>query len=159
MSQHKLSVYLKAVLAGIGVCVLVVYLLILPRCGAFFRESYPEFAAWHWPWMVFLWVTGIPVCAALALAWRIAARIGEDRSFTPENAKLLQTVSWLAAGDTLYFFIGNVVLLLLGMNHPGILLGSLLVCFAGTAVAVAAACLSHLVRKAADLQEQSDLTV
>ena len=40
-----------------------------------------------------------------------------------------------------------------------ILLVSLLICVIGIAVAIAAACLSHLVRKAADLQEQSDFTV
>jgi len=49
--------------------------------------------------------------------------------------------------------------MLLNMNHPGILLLSLLICFVGVAVTVAAACLSHLVRKAAKLQDESDLTV
>ena len=107
--------------------------------------------------MFFLWVTAIPVGAALVLSWQIAAHIGEDRSFSSANARLLQIIAWLAAGDTLYFFIGNIVMLLL--NHPAILLISMLICFASVAVTIAAACLSHLVRKAADLQEQSDLTV
>ena len=47
----------------------------------------------------------------------------------------------------------------LEMNHPGIVLISLIVVFFGSAVAVAAAVLSHLVLKAALLQEQSDLTI
>ena len=93
------------------------------------------------------------------MGWKIAVNIGKDRSFTLENARLLQIISWLAAGDAAFFFLGNIVLFFLNMNHPGILLISLLICFAGVAVAVAAACLSHLVRKAADLQEQSDLTI
>ena len=42
---------------------------------------------------------------------------------------------------------------------PGIILFSLLVVFIGIAIAVAAGALSHLVRKAALLQEQSDLTI
>ena len=45
------------------------------------------------------------------------------------------------------------------MNHPGILFISMVVVFAGIAIAVAAACLSHLIRKAAALQDQSDLTI
>ena len=45
------------------------------------------------------------------------------------------------------------------MNHPGVILMLLLVVFAGVAVAVAAAALSHLVKKAAVLQEESDLTI
>ena len=45
------------------------------------------------------------------------------------------------------------------MSHPGVALASLLGVFAGVAVAIAAAALSHLVRKAAELQEQSDYTI
>ena len=45
------------------------------------------------------------------------------------------------------------------MSHPGVLLLSLLIVFAGIAVTVASAALSHLVYKAASLQEQSDLTI
>lgn len=45
------------------------------------------------------------------------------------------------------------------MSHPGVALFSLLVVFAGVAVAVASAVLSHLVQKAAVLQEQSDFTI
>lgn len=83
----------------------------------------------------------------------------KDRSFSNENAKYLKWISWLAAGDGIFFFIGNVVLLFINMSHPGVALFSLIVVFAGVAVAVAAAALSHLVKKAAALQEQSDLTI
>ncbi|MBO4878853.1 MAG: DUF2975 domain-containing protein, partial [Clostridia bacterium] len=44
-------------------------------------------------------------------------------------------------------------------NHPGIVLFSWIVVFFGLAVAVGAACLSHLVRKAAVLQDENDLTI
>ena len=47
----------------------------------------------------------------------------------------------------------------MNMNHPGIVLLAMVVVFAGIAVTVAAASLSHLVSRAADLQEQSDLTI
>ena len=58
-----------------------------------------------------------------------------------------------------FFFVGNVILLFANMSHPGVALFSLLIVFSGVAVAVAAAALSHLVQKAAVLQEQSDLTI
>ena len=45
------------------------------------------------------------------------------------------------------------------MSHPGVAIASLAVVFVGVAVAVGAAALSHLVGKAALLQEQSDLTI
>jgi hypothetical protein len=159
MNQKKLALWLKAIIIGVGICGTIVYFGILPDLGSFMHETYPEFSSWHWPWMIFLWCTSIPCFLVLALGWKIAANIGADRSFSAENARLLQRIAWLAAGDTVFFFTGNVVLLFLSMNHPGILLVSLLICFAGVAVTVAAICLSHLVQKAADLQEQSDLTI
>ena len=159
MDQKKLSAWLKGIVIGLGLCGLVVYFAILPDIGGSMRESYPEFAGWHWPWMIFLWCTAVPCYAALIMGWRIAANIGQGRFFSPENARLLQVIAWLAAGDTVFFFLGNVVFVFLSMNHPGIFLASLLVCFAGVAVTAAAVCLSHLVHKAADLQEQSDLTI
>ena len=159
MNQKKLSAWLKGIVIGIGICGLIVYFIILPTIGDSLRQSYPEFAAWHWPWMIFLWVTAVPCYAALLMGWKIAANIGLDRSFSQENARLLQIIAGLAAGDTAYFFAGNIVMFFMNMNHPGIFLLSLLICFAGISVTVAAVCLSHLVYKAADLQEQSDLTI
>lgn len=159
MNQKKLSLWLKAIIIGVGICGLVIYLGILPNLGDALHGQYPEFAAWHWPWLIFLWITAIPCYAILVLAWKIASNIGEDRSFSADNANLLQHIAWLITGDILFFFLGNAVFFFLSMNHPAILLVSLLICVIGIAVAIAAACLSHLVRKAADLQEQSDFTV
>lgn len=50
-------------------------------------------------------------------------------------------------------------MLVLNINHIGILLISVLIMFVGFAIAIVAAALSHLVMKAANLQEQSDLTI
>ena len=159
MNQKKLSLWLKAVIIAVGICGLIVYFGILPSISSDLIDSYPEFSSWYWPWMIFLWLTAIPCYSILVLAWKIAVNIGNDRSFSVKNAELLQSIAWLIAGDILFFFLGNVIFLFLSMNHPGIILLSLLICAIGIAVSIAAACLSHLVRKAADLQEQSDLTV
>lgn len=159
MEQKTLSIWLKCVIAGVGLCGLVVYLLALPACGGMLRDAYPEFSNRYWPWLIFLWVTGIPCYGALVLGWKIAGSIGRDRSFSEENARRLGWVSMLAAGDAAFFFAGNVLLLFLNMSHPGVLLASLGVVFAGAAVSVTAAALSHLVKKAAILQEQSDWTI
>jgi len=159
MEQKALSNWLKIVVLGVGLCGLIVYFLIIPSYGQAIAYRNPEFAHCYVPWLVFLWITAVPCYVALVLGWRIAANIGHDQSFSRANAAHLKRISWLAACDSAYFFAGNVVLLLLNMSHPGITLLSLLVVFAGIAVTVAAAALSHLVQKAAVLQEQSDLTI
>ena len=159
MEQKTLARWLKVVLVGVGLCGLVVYGAILPLYGMSILGTNPDMANRYWPWLIFLWATGVPCYAALVIGWRIAVNIGKDRSFSEDNARHLKRIALLAAGDAVFFFIGNIVLLFANMSHPGVVLGSLLVVFAGVAVSVAAAALSHLVLKAALLQEQSDLTI
>ena len=61
--------------------------------------------------------------------------------------------------DSGFVFLVNLIFLLLNMNHPSILIGCLFVEFAGVAVAVVAAALSHLVQKAAEIQMENELTI
>ena len=159
MEQKTLAKWLKIILIGLGICGLAVYFAVIPSYGISLRTEYPEFSNRFWPWLIFLWLTAVPCYSALVLGWKIASGIGTDRSFTERNAGYLKWISWLAAGDTAFFFLGNLALLFANMSHPGIVLLSLLIVFVGTAAAVAAAALSRLVKKAAALQEQSDLTI
>lgn len=159
MEQKHLSNWLKLILVGVALCGLVVYALVVPMYGMSLRSQYPEFSNRFWPWLLFIWVSGIPCFAVLGYAWKIATNIGNDRSFTNQNASLLKTISILSASDAAFFFVGNIVLLFLNMSHPGVVIASLVIVFVGVAVAVASAALSHLVKKAAVLQEQSDWTI
>ena len=160
MRQKSLSNWLKFIVVGVGICGLVIYLMVVPMLGQTIAASEDGFYdRLYWPWLLLIWVTALPCYAALAFGWIIAVNIGRDRSFSVENARLLKWISGLAAGDAAFFFVGNILYLLLGWSHPGITLLCLIVVFVGVAISVAAAALSHLVMKAALLQEQSDLTV
>ncbi len=159
MKQRTLSLWLKLAMIGAAVCGAVIYLLVIPDLGWSIADANPEQAYCYWPWLIFLWCTALPCCAALVFGWRIAGNIGADRSFCMDNARALKWIAWLAAADAAFFFLGNVVLLFLNMNHPGIVLMALLVVFACGAVTIAAAVLSHLVGRAATLQAESDLTI
>ena len=159
MNQKKFSNWLKCILAVVGLCGLILYCAVMPIYGNHLRTLYPEFANRFLPWLVFLWISGVPCFITLVFAWKIVVNIGNDWSFSYENARLLQWISRLAAGDAIFFFVGNILLLLLNMSHPSVVLASLAVVFVGIAIAVGSAALSYLVRKAAVLQEQSDLTI
>ncbi|MGN0518121.1 MAG: DUF2975 domain-containing protein [Acutalibacteraceae bacterium] len=159
MEQKTLSRWLKCIVIGLGICGLIIYAVVIPSLGKDIIERYAEFSYWYTPWLVFLWITGVPCFVALFLGWRVAKNIGLDKSFSNENAVIFKWVSVLAAGDSLLFFIGNIIFLLLDMNHPSVLIMSFMIIFIGIAVAIAAAVLSRLIKKAAVLQDQSDLTI
>ena len=115
-------------------------------------------------WRIFLamahiFMDSVPCYMALWMAWKIFTDIEKDKAFTMENAKRMGNVSFLAAADAVLLVVGNVVYLILHMNHPGVLLASFLIALVGTAIAIAAAMLSHLIRKAARLQDESDWTI
>ena len=155
MRQKTLARWLKFVIVGVGVCGLVIYLLVVPMLGRTVAAAEEGlFEHLYWPWLVLIWVTGLPCYAALAFGWSIASNIGQDRSFSVENARLLKWISGLAAGDAAFFFLGNVIYLLLGWSHPGVTLLCLVVVFLGVAVSVTAAALSHLVMKTALKKEE-----
>ena len=159
MEQKTLARWLKFVIIGVAVCGLVADLLIIPSLGESFVGGDKTLEPLYWPWLIFAWVASLPCYAALILAWLVARNIGKDNSFSMANAKLLKAISIVAAADVAFIFVTEVVFLLLNMNHPGVLLFSLVVLFIGIAISVACAVLSHLIVKAAGLQEQSDLTI
>lgn len=159
MSQSSLSKWLKGIIAGIAVCGFIVYGYLFPVFGKEIVEKYPEFAHCYLPWLAVIWISAIPCYLVLFFGWKVTTEIGRDNSFSSENAKYLKNISILALTDSGYFFLANLGLLLLNMNHPSIFLGSLLVDFGGIAVAVAAAVLSHLVQKAAEIQSENELTI
>ena len=159
MEQKTFATLLKLIIIGTGIFGAFICFYIFPAFGQITVNMYPEFSYAYWPWLIFLWMAAIPCFCVLFFGWQIATNIGKDKSFSMENAKWMKWIAWMAAGDSAFFFVGNVVLLFCNINHPGILLISMIVVFAGIAITIVAACLSHLVRKAAALQEQSDLTI
>ena len=159
MNPKRISIWLKIILAGIYVCGAFVYLWVIPELGTSIKTMNPDFSYCYAPWLGFISITAIPCVAGLSLAWKIAANIGDDRSFTKENAKSLRWISILALGDAAYFLMGNILLILLNMHHPGLFIMAVAVVLVGIAIAAAAAALSYLVGRAALLQEQSDLTI
>lgn len=158
--QKALSNWLKAVVIGMGILGAIVYGLVLPTI---WREATAEHLTLggtaYWIRMGFIWVTAIPVYAALVYAWKVFTEIGNNNSFSLVNAKYLKNVAILALVDTIYYFVGNVVMFFAGMNHPGVLLISFLICFVGAAVVIVCAALSQLVKKAAELKEENELTI
>lgn len=159
MTQKSLSLWMKLIIILFAVCGVAVFGIIVPFIGSDFAESYPEFSYCFVPWLLFVDLMAVPCYCVLGFAWKIAKSISVERAFSIQNSKRLKNVSILALITSFYFFVGNIVFLLLGMNHFAILILSCICVFIGVSISVASAVLSYLVNKASDLQEQSDLTI
>lgn len=156
MNRIALTRRLRLILIGTALCGLLFYSTLLPY---FVQQRYPAEPASAWLCLVLLWLSALPCYAVLFYGWRIVRNIDNDRSFTEVNASFLQRISTLAAVDTGYIALINPILILFGAWDSLFLLISIIIVFAGIAVSVTAAALSHLVLRAAELQEQSDLTI
>ncbi len=159
MENTVLSRRLKAVIIALGVLGALVYCIALPLMGMDMVFAYPEFSDFYWPWLIFFWASGVPCYLVLIYGWMVTENIAEGHPFTHENAKLIKRIAQFAIWDTVYFLIGNVILFLLGMSHPGIVLLSFAVVLAGVVFSIVASALSSFVTRASNLQEQSDLTI
>lgn len=158
MSQKKLAALLKFITICLGIMGIVVYFIILPTLGKGWAVE-EGYSGLFWPWLLFLWGTGIPCYAALYEFWGICIEIKKDNSFCEENGIRLKAISIFVLGDVGYFFAGNIIFLLLGMNHPGIFLLSLAIDIIGIAIGITSAALSHLVYKAAAIKDENELTI
>lgn len=158
MEQRKLALWLKLVIGGCALCGILLFVYALPVWLMTLTENYPRFH--NWWWTALLWVLAVPCYVVLGMGLAIANDVDRGRSFTARNARRLQRIATLAVADAAVLFLGNVALCLIDRQTPFVLpLASGVVCFVGVAIAVAAACVSHLVLKASRIQEENELTI
>lgn len=155
MGQKSLATWLKVIIVGMAVCGLVVFGYAVPYGSNALLGEVAE----HTGAVIYIWVMAVPCYVVLAFAWKIASNISADNSFSQENATCLKWIAFMSGIDTVLLFVGNVILLCMDLSSTIIVLCSFIICFVGIAISVAAAGLSHLVMKAAELQEQSELTI
>ena len=159
MEQRKMVKWLKFLVIFVAICGLILCAVVIPVVGKELSGMSPELGRYFKPWVTFVWVLAIPCFAALIHAWMIFSNIEKNKAFSMENAKHMEKISYLAGADTIALISGNIVLLILNMNHPSVFLVFLMIGIIGIGISVAAAVLSHLIQKAANLQDENDLTI
>ncbi len=159
MEQKMMGLWMKAVIIGVGLCLLACCFYLIPEYGKTLAARYMQYKFLYGRWMGFIWISAVPCFAVLVLGWMLAHTVGKGKAFTQVNVTRLRLISRLAAADTVFFFLGNVFYAFMGWSHPVILSLSMLAVLFGVVIASAAAVLAYLVCKAADLQIQADLTI
>lgn len=159
MSSRTLGRLMRISVIAITICGLFLCIYVIPSSGWCIIYANPEFSGWFWPWLIFAWLVALPWFAVLILVWKVSGAVTQETVFTVLTAKWVKMGAVLLLFDAALLFIGNVVLLLLGMNHPGVLLLSMIVDIFVVALALLAAVLSRYLTKAAALQEESEGTL
>lgn len=159
MKQYGFSVWLKAITLICAVLGLCLCFLLAPMLLDDLAANHTELKNMFYPGIIFVWITAIPFFAALVEVWLICEEIGRDNSFCVKNALRLRTLSGLGILECVFYTVATVFLLVKGVNLPWLFLLFLFIIFVGVSAAVGAAALSHLVRKAADLKQDSELTI
>lgn len=119
MSQKSLSYWLKFVIIIMALCALAVHTAASLMLTVSEAEEIDKL---RMPWLIFLWASAIPILFAVIISWKTAANIGIGNAFCMQNAKHLKNIATCSAVDAAWVLIGETVLLLLNMNHPGIFL-------------------------------------
>jgi len=159
MSSKTLGNLMKISVIAAAVCGLFLCIVVIPSFGKDILWAYPEFSDWFWPWLIFAWLAAVPCFAILVYVWKVAGAVSHDTVFTLKSAKWVKTGAILLLSDAAFLFFGNVLLLLLGMNHPGVLLYSFIGEIFAVVLSLLAAVLSRYLTKAAVLQEESEGTL
>ena len=159
MSSKTLGNLMKVSVLAVAVCGLFLCLFVVPLWGYSVIDSNPEFGGWFWPWLVFTWLFSLPCFAILVYIWKVAGAVIGDTVFTTKTAKWVKTGAVLLLSDAAFLFVGNVTLLLLNMNHPSVLLLTIISAIFAIALALLAAVLSRYLTKAAILQEECEGTL
>ncbi|MCQ2471648.1 MAG: DUF2975 domain-containing protein [Clostridia bacterium] len=158
MSQKKIARWLKVMLVVMG---LLAFGILSALSLIFLVSEVEEIHAIQVPWLAFIWTTAVPLIPALLYSWFTVSDVGKGKAFCFDNARRLHGISLCAAADAAWVFIGNAIMLFgrPGMSHPIVFILSMVVVCIGISIAICAEGLSQLIKNAAALQEQSDLTI
>ena len=158
MNKHPERGMKLAAVAAAALGLLTAFVL-LPALASAMLEEYPAYQKWYWPGLVYCWIVLLPGFAGLWEFWKICVQIGRDDSFSQENARSLFRICLLALTMAALLAAGVAALCLLGMGLPALLIAMLGFAAACALVALLANALSQLVRRAAAIKSENDLTI
>ncbi|MCI6376439.1 MAG: DUF2975 domain-containing protein [Clostridiales bacterium] len=150
---------LQAGVIGTALAVLVIAGRFLPMYMRHIADVRPELSGWY-GWGILLgWVLALPVLYALVQLWRIFATLAGKEVFSLTNAGRFARIWKLAALDTGLVAIIGLALLVSQTMPPFLMITVSMLLFLGTLCCAVCFALSGLVRSAALMREENDMTV
>ena len=158
MNKHPERGMKLAALAAALIGLLAAFVF-LPMLASALLEEFPAYQKWYWPCLIYGWVVLLPGFAGLWEFWKICVEIGRDNSFSQKNARSLFRICLLALTMAALLAVGVAALCRLGMGLPALLIAMLGFAAACALVALLANALAQLVRRAAAIKSENDLTI
>lgn len=110
-----------------------------------------------WVQLMFYWLVSIPCFVMLIFYWKIANLIRKDKAFSINVVKKLNTTIKILGIDLVIFFIGNIVFTFLEWNDFALFY--FILALLGLCIVCVTCILSHFVKEAALLKEESEGTI
>ena len=158
MNKHPERGMKLAALAAALIGLLAAFVF-LPMLASALLEEFPAYQKWYWPCLIYGWAVLAPGFVGLWEFWKICVEIGRDNSFSQKNARSLFRICLLALTMAALLAAGVAALCLLGMGLPALLIAMLGFAAACALVALLANALAQLVRRAAAIKRENDLTI
>ncbi len=159
MKPNTASVLLKAVLIISTIAILSIVFWGVPQYMQHVVYVRPSLSVWIWPMQLYAGLLTVPVLLAITLLWRVFTTVATGEAFSMLNAIRFERIKWLAAGDLLLVLILAAFLILSGVIPAFILLCLLAAIYIGVVAVIVFHVLGALVRNAAQIKQENELTI
>lgn len=157
--KHNSTLFLRGVVYIIGLIVLAICVLALPRAILAELQSGADFD--YGPIFLGLYVTAVPFFIALNQALKLMKQIDKDKAFSVQSVRALRIIKIcalvisgaFAAGMPYIFYVAE------RDDAPGVAAIGFVIIGASFVIATAAALFQQLFQNAVDIKSENDLTV
>jgi cytochrome bd-type quinol oxidase subunit 2 len=113
------------------------------------------------PFLAYVYTASIVFFVALYQAFKVLGYMRENKTFSQAAVKALRIIKYCAMAIIGFVVVAVILILIFGdkEDYPGGLFMSVLITFASTAIATAAAMFERVLQNAVDLKSENDLTV
>lgn len=159
MKTTTATLLLKIVLVLSALAILFVAGWGVPRYMGHVTYVRPDLGVWALPMDLYGAVLAVPVLIAIVLLWRVFDTLPENEAFSLPNARRFRLIGRLALGDLALVLILAVFLIISGVMPAFILMCLLGATYVGVVAAIVFHVLAALVGRAAQLEQDNELTI
>ena len=153
------TIFLQAVIVLIGIGALA-FMLWEPHIEGVNAHA-TLFEMYFNPFVAYAYIASIPFFAALYQAFKVLGYVRQNKTFSQATVKALGTIKYCAIAIIGFIAVEEIFIML---NHGsddaagGVSMG-ILITFASTVIATAAAVFERILQNAVDIKSENDLTV